>query len=39
VIELSDAQLAATAADVQRVQAEYALASARAQLLKALGQL
>jgi outer membrane protein len=38
VIELSDAQLAYTQADAQRVQAEYNLATARAQLLRALGR-
>jgi outer membrane protein len=37
-IELGDAQLALTAADAQRVQFEYNLASARAQLLGALGK-
>lgn len=38
IIELSDAQVALTSAGAQRVQADYALASARAQLLKALGR-
>jgi outer membrane protein len=38
VIELGDAQVALTAAAAQRVQAEYSLSSARAQLLKALGR-
>ncbi|MBL8632574.1 MAG: TolC family protein [Myxococcales bacterium] len=38
MIELGDAQLAFTTASAQLVQAEYALASARAQLLRALGQ-
>jgi outer membrane protein len=38
VIELGDAQVAAANAAAQRVQADYALASARAQLLKALGR-
>jgi outer membrane protein len=37
-IELGDAQLALTSADAQRVQFEYNLASARAQLLSALGK-
>ena len=37
-IELSDGQLALTNAGGQRVQAEYNLATARAQLIKALGQ-
>jgi outer membrane protein len=37
-IELGDAQLALTSADAQRVQFEYNLASARAQLLGALGK-
>ncbi|MSP61590.1 MAG: TolC family protein [Myxococcales bacterium] len=37
-IELGDAQVALTAAAAQRVQAEYSLATARAQLLKALGR-
>ncbi len=37
-VELSDAQLALTAAAAQRVQADYQLATARAQLLKALGR-
>jgi outer membrane protein len=38
IIELGDAQLAETAAAAQRVQAAYALATARAQLLAALGR-
>ncbi|HZS36906.1 MAG TPA: TolC family protein [Polyangia bacterium] len=38
VIELGDAQVALTNAAAQRVQAEYNLATARAQLLKALGR-
>jgi outer membrane protein len=38
VIELGDAQVAVTAAGAQRVQAEYAVSSARAQLLRALGR-
>jgi outer membrane protein len=38
VIELGDAQLAFTNASAQEVQAEYNLASARAQLMKALGR-
>ena len=38
IIELSDAQVALTAAGQQSVQAEYILAQARAQLLKALGR-
>ena len=38
VIELGDSQVALTNAGAQRVQAEYNLASARAQLLKALGR-
>ena len=38
VIELGDAQVAVTNASAQRVQAEYTLASARAQLLHALGR-
>lgn len=37
-IELGDAQLALTAAAAQRVQADYNLSSARAQLLRALGR-
>lgn len=37
-IELGDAQLALTTADAQRVQSEYNLAIARAQLLSALGK-
>ncbi|HVP69380.1 MAG TPA: TolC family protein [Anaeromyxobacteraceae bacterium] len=39
IIELSDAQVAATSAAAQLVQAEYTLASARAQLLRAIGDL
>lgn len=39
IIELSDAQLALTNAESQKVQAEYNLASARARLLQALGTL
>ncbi len=38
IIELGDAQLAHTAASVQRVQADYQLFTARAQLLRALGR-
>ena len=38
IIELGDAQVAQTAANAQVVQAEYNLATARAQLLKALGR-
>jgi outer membrane protein len=38
IIELGDAQLAATNAGGQRVRAEYELATARAQLLEALGR-
>jgi outer membrane protein len=38
IIELGDAQLAQTNAAAQRVQAQYQLATARAQLLKALGR-
>ena len=38
IIELGDAQLAYTNAAVQKVQAEYNLANARAQLLQALGR-
>jgi outer membrane protein len=37
-IELGDAQLGFTAGEAQRVQAAYGLASARAQLLEALGR-
>ncbi len=37
IIELSDAQVTATSAAAQRVQADYNLATARAQLLRALG--
>jgi outer membrane protein len=38
IIELGDAQIAATTAGAQRVQAEYTLATARANLLKAIGR-
>lgn len=38
VIELSDAQVGLTSASAQRVQAAYGLATARAQLLAALGR-
>ncbi len=38
VIELGDAQVAVTSAAAQRVQAEYRIAAARAQLLLALGR-
>jgi outer membrane protein len=38
VIELGDAQVALTGAAAQRVQADFNLASARAQLLKAIGR-
>jgi len=38
IIELGDAQTALTAAGQQNVQAEYGLAQARAQLVKALGR-
>ena len=38
VIELADAQIATASAAAQRVAADYSLASARAQLLKALGR-
>ncbi len=38
IIELGDAQLAATSAAAQKVQADYQLSTARAQLLKALGR-
>ncbi|MBI3804237.1 MAG: TolC family protein [Nitrospirae bacterium] len=38
IIELSDAQLALTNAEAQKVQADYNLASARARLLQALGR-
>jgi len=38
IIELTDAQVAYTSAGQQKVQTEYNLASARAQLLKALGR-
>jgi outer membrane protein len=38
IIELSDAQLSATNAAVQRVQAAYDLATARTELARALGQ-
>ena len=39
ILELSDAQVSATSAAAQRVQAGYNLATARAQLLRALGRL
>jgi outer membrane protein len=39
IIELTDAQVAASSAAAQRVQADYNLATARAQLLRALGDL
>lgn len=39
IIELGDAQLAFTSAASQKVQAEYGLATARAQLLQALGRI
>lgn len=39
ILELSDAQLALTSADAQRVQADFTLASARARLIKALGRI
>lgn len=38
MIELGDAQLAATSAAAQKVQADFALATARAQLIQALGR-
>jgi outer membrane protein len=38
IIELGDAQVAATSAGAQRVQADYDLAAARAKLLRALGR-
>jgi outer membrane protein len=38
IIELGDAQVAVTSASTQRVQADYNLATARAQLLAALGR-
>jgi outer membrane protein len=38
IIELGDAQLAFTSAAAQKVQAEYTLATARAQLMQALGR-
>jgi len=38
IIELGDAQVALTSAAQQKVQAEYGLAQARAQLVKALGR-
>lgn len=38
IIELGDAQVALTSAGAQKVQADYTLATARAQLLKALGR-
>lgn len=39
IIELGDSQVAAASASAQRVGSEYALASSRAQLLRALGRL
>lgn len=39
IIELADAQLAQTSTAAQRVQAEYKLGTARAQLMQALGRL
>ncbi len=38
ILELSDAQVTFTAAGQQRVQADYSLSQARAQLVKALGR-
>ncbi len=38
IIELGDAQVAATSAGAQRVQADYDLAAARAKLLRSLGR-
>jgi outer membrane protein len=38
ILELGDAQVAATSAGAQRVQAEYDLAAARARLVRALGR-
>ncbi|HTN51426.1 MAG TPA: TolC family protein [Anaeromyxobacter sp.] len=38
IIELGDAQVAATSAGAQKVQADFSLASARAKLLRALGR-
>jgi outer membrane protein len=38
IIELTDAQVAVTSAAAQRVQAEYNIATARAQLIQALGR-
>ena len=38
IIELADAQVAYTTAEAQEVSARYSLASARAQLLTALGE-
>jgi len=38
IIQLSDAQVAASSAQAQQIQAEFNLAAARAQLLKALGR-
>jgi outer membrane protein len=38
LLELSDAQVALTAAAAQQVRAEYELAAARAALLRALGR-
>ncbi|HET6438852.1 MAG TPA: TolC family protein, partial [Anaeromyxobacter sp.] len=38
IIELGDAQIAASTAAAQRVQAEYNLAAARASLVRSLGR-
>jgi len=38
IIELGDAQVAATTAQAQKVQADYNVSTARAQLLNALGR-
>ncbi|MGZ3425302.1 MAG: TolC family protein, partial [Polyangia bacterium] len=38
IIELGDAQVAATTAAAQKVQADYNVSTARAQLLNALGR-
>ncbi len=38
IIELGDAQVALTAAGAQRIQAQYSVSTARAQLLRALGR-
>ena len=38
IIELGDAQVALTAAAQQKVQAEYTVATARAQLIRAIGR-